>query len=100
VFEAAGVAEAKAVLNADTPVDLVFSDVNLALTENGFALATWIRQQHPDTKVVLTSGAPGAAEKARDLCMDGLMPKPYEHEAVLRRIQALLRQDRRAKRGE
>ena len=30
VFEAADVAEAKAVLNADTPVDLVFADANVA----------------------------------------------------------------------
>jgi CheY-like chemotaxis protein len=39
VFEASNVAEAKAVLDADTPVDLVFSDVNMPGNENGFALA-------------------------------------------------------------
>ena len=41
VFEAADVAEAKAVLNADTPVDLVFADANLPGEENGFMLASW-----------------------------------------------------------
>jgi DNA-binding response OmpR family regulator len=101
VFEAVSVAEARAVLDADTPVDLVFSDVNLPGTENGFALATWIRQHHPDTKVLLTSGVANAAGKASDLCMDGpMLAKPYEHEGVLRRIQALLRQARSAERGQ
>jgi DNA-binding response OmpR family regulator len=52
VFEAAGVAEARAVLDADTPVDLVFTDVN---QQNGFLLASWVRQHHPKTQVLLTS---------------------------------------------
>jgi DNA-binding response OmpR family regulator len=52
VFEAAGVTEAKAVLDAGTPVDLVFTDVN---QENGFMLASWVRQHHPRTQVLVTS---------------------------------------------
>ena len=39
VFEAADTAEAKAMLNADTPVDLVFTDVNMPGAENGLILA-------------------------------------------------------------
>jgi DNA-binding response OmpR family regulator len=96
VFEASNVAEAKAVLDADTPVDLVFSDVNMPGNENGFALAVWIRQRHPDTKVILTSGIANASEKAEGLCEDGLLlVKPYSHDVVLKRIQSLLRQAKR-----
>jgi DNA-binding NtrC family response regulator len=62
VFEGSNVAEAKAVLHADTPIDLVFSDVNMPGNPNGFALAVWIRQRHPNTKVLLTSGIAHAAE--------------------------------------
>ena len=92
VFEAAGVAEAKAVLDADTPVDLVFTDVNLASEENGFMLASWIRQHHPGTQVLLTSGIANATEKAGDLCESGpLLAKPYTPNVVLQRIQTLLR---------
>ena len=95
VFEAAGVAEAKAVLDADTPVDLVFTDVNLASEENGFMLASWIRQHHPGTQVLLTSGIANATEKAGDLCESGpLLAKPYTPDVVLQRIQTLLRQAR------
>jgi DNA-binding response OmpR family regulator len=96
VFEASNVAEAKAVLDADTPVDLVFSDVNMPGNENGFALAVWIRQLHPNTKVILTSGIANATEKAEGLCEDGpLLAKPYSQDVVLQRIQSLLRQAKR-----
>jgi DNA-binding response OmpR family regulator len=96
VFEASNVAEAKAVLDADSPVDLVFSDVNMPGNENGFALAVWIRQRHPETKVILTSGIAHASEKAEGLCEDGpLLAKPYSHDVVLKRIQSLLRQAKR-----
>ena len=96
VFEAAGVAEARAVLDADTPVDLVFTDINLASErENGFMLARWVRQHHPRTQVLLTSGIANATEKAGDLCESGpLLAKPYSHEQVLQRIQTLLRRGR------
>jgi CheY-like chemotaxis protein len=67
VFEAAGVAEARAVLDADVPVDLVFTDVN---RENGLMLASWIRQYRPKIQVLLTSGIANATEKA-DLCGSG-----------------------------
>ena len=93
VFEAAGVAEAKAVLDADAPVDLVFTDINLASeSENGFMLARWVRQHHPRTQVLLTSGIANATEKAGDLCESGpLLAKPYTANVVLQRIQTLLR---------
>lgn len=95
VLEAASVVEAKAVLEADTPVDLVFSDVNLVGSENGFALASWVRQHHPITKVLLTSGVANASEKAGELCAHGpVLPKPYSYAVVLQRIEALLRQAR------
>jgi DNA-binding response OmpR family regulator len=100
VCEASDVAEAKAVLNADTPVDLVFSDVNMPGDENGFALARWIRQHHLDTKVLLTSGVANAAEKTGDLCDEGpLMAKPYTPASVLQRIQSLLRQAKKTGTG-
>jgi DNA-binding response OmpR family regulator len=96
VFEASTVAEAKAIIEADAPVDLVFSDVNMPGNENGFALAVWIRQFHPATQVLLTSGIADATGKAEDLCEDGpLLAKPYSHNVVLSRIQTLLQQAKR-----
>ena len=96
VLEASNAAEAKSVLVADMPVDLVFSDVHMPGEENGFMLARWIRQNYPDTQVLLTSGVANATEKAGDLCEDSPIPKPYSHRAVLRRIRALLNKARNA----
>ena len=84
VCEASDLAEAKAVLDADTAVDLVFTDVNMPGIENGFALASWIRQRHPETRVLLTSGITNATRKAEDLCEDGpLLAKPVQPSAGL-----------------
>ncbi len=94
VFEAVNAAEAKAVLNAGAVVDLVFSDVRMPGEESGVALAGWIRRQHPDTAVLLTSGFADAKE-TRQLPADILvLRKPYALSDVLRHIQILLRQAR------
>jgi DNA-binding response OmpR family regulator len=96
VFEAASVAEAKAVLAADTPIDLVFAEVDLG-NETGFMLASWVRQHHPQTKVLLASSVANAAQKAGDLCDSSpVVAKPYSHEVVLQRIQTLLRRAQQA----
>jgi DNA-binding response OmpR family regulator len=71
----------------------VFTDVNLASEENGFMLASWVRQHHPRTQILLTSGIATATEKAGDLCGSSpLLAKPYTPDVVLQRIQTLLRQ--------
>jgi CheY-like chemotaxis protein len=99
VFEAGSVDEAKSVLLAGTPVELVFSDVQMPGKEDGFALARWIRQHHPGVRVLLTSGISGAAERARDLCEGGpLLAKPYEPATAVQRIQSLLARASRAAR--
>jgi DNA-binding NtrC family response regulator len=98
--EAANAAEAKVVLNAGMRVDLVFTSIRLGTGQNGFMLANWVRQHHPSTKVLLASSIANAAEKAADLCANGPMSaKPSPHDAVLRRIQALLHQARRTGSG-
>ena len=89
VFEARNVAEAKTVLNGDTTVDLVFSDVNMPGKETGFDLEKWLRLYRPRTKVILTSGYPHPTEKTDNL-REPLMPKPYRYALMLRRIQGLL----------
>lgn len=91
VAEAGSADEALAILNSEMPVDLVFSDVQMPGTMNGFGLAQWIRQHRPDLKVILTSGANDAAAEAGDLCDDGpLLAKPYDHIQLVERIKRLL----------
>jgi CheY-like chemotaxis protein len=92
VFEAADGEEAVAILQAsDRKVDLVFSDVQMPRMD-GFSLVRWIRDNQASVRVMLTSGNPAMfAAKATELCLDGPMEaKPYDHETLVRRIQAML----------
>lgn len=91
-FEAADGLEAIKVLqSAEWPVDLVFSDVQMPNLD-GFGLARWIRENRPEVRVLLASANPVAVTaKAADLCNHGpVVPKPYEHAALLARMKRLL----------
>ena len=57
VIEANGADEAVHVLQADVRVDIVFSDVNMPGSMDGFGLAQWVRRERPWLRVILTSGA-------------------------------------------
>lgn len=91
VIEAATGSEAKAVFEAHVAVNVVFSDIQMPGEMDGFALARWVRANHPEIPVVLTSGVARAADAAEDLCESGpLMAKPYEARDVENRIKLLL----------
>jgi DNA-binding NtrC family response regulator len=91
VIEATNDAEAREFLaKGVAQVDAVLADVN-ASGEARFSLATWIRQNHPGTQVILAGTMATAAEKAGDLCQDGpALSKPYDHRLVLDHIKRLL----------
>jgi CheY-like chemotaxis protein len=91
VIEAGHAAEALTVLQSSEEVHVVFSDVQMPGAMDGFGLATWVRQNQPQVKVLLTSGNAKAAATAHDLCEDGpLEAKPYQAQSVLDRIKRLL----------
>ncbi len=91
VIEAGSAAEAITVLTSPEPVDVVFSDIQMPGTMDGFGLATWVRQNRPGLKVLLTSGNARAASAAGDLCEAGpLEQKPYHPQTILSRIKLLL----------
>jgi DNA-binding NtrC family response regulator len=90
VIEGVTAADVWTILNAKVAVDVVFSEVQLPGETDGFALATRVRQRYPQVDVMLSSGVSHAAEKARDLCEDGPVRKPYRAEDVADRIHRLL----------
>jgi CheY-like chemotaxis protein len=91
VIEAGSADEAVRVLNAKTPVDVVFSDINIPGTVDGFGLAQWVQQNRPDVKVVLGTGVAGAAEKAAALgYAEAIIPKPYNRHELERRLRSVL----------
>lgn len=93
VIETVSADEALIVLQAlDVPVDVVFSDVEMPGTMDGFGLSTWIRENRPGIDVILTGSLPRAVNAAANLCENGPLPKPYEHHAVhdqIRRLRAV-----------
>jgi CheY-like chemotaxis protein len=94
VLEGSTAADVMAVLGSGQKIDVVFSEVRLRGRVNGFGLARWVREHHPDVDMILTSGPARAADRASDLCDDGPLEKPYEPQEVVRRVN-LLRERRR-----
>jgi len=91
VIEAVSADEAIIVLSrSETPVDIVFSDIDMPGSMDGFGLSKWIRGNRPDIDVVLTGTVPRAVNAAHELCENGPLPKPYESQAVLNHIRRLL----------
>ena len=96
VIEADGVAAALKVLERQ-PVDLLFSDVVMPGTMNGFDLAEWVPATRPGVKVLLTSGFPdarmdGRIDSSHDVA-DGsprILGKPYCKEDLARALRDLL----------
>jgi DNA-binding response OmpR family regulator len=94
VLEGVSAADALAVLGSGQQIDFVLSEVRLRGKVNGFALAHMVREQYPNVDVILTSSVTRAADKARNLCEESPLEKPYEPHEVVRRIN-LLRERRR-----
>jgi DNA-binding NtrC family response regulator len=91
VIEAVNADEAMTVLlHRDTVADIVFSDIEMPGTIDGFGLAKWIREHRPGTEIVLAGTVPRSVDAAKELCEAGPLPKPYEAQAVHDHIRRLL----------
>jgi CheY-like chemotaxis protein len=91
VIEAADADEAVLVLTQpDLVVDVLFSDIEMPGSMDGFGLAQWTRANRPDLEVILTGSVPRAVNAAANLCEEGPVPKPYEPQSVHDRIRRLL----------
>lgn len=90
VIEAANADEALALLDGVAPVSLVFTDIQMPGTMDGLGLALFIRDAYPKLPIILTSGAVRPPATGEPLTFFG---KPYDPEAVVRRVKALLDED-------
>jgi DNA-binding NtrC family response regulator len=91
VIEAVSADEAMTVLmHKETQVDMVFSDIEMPGSTDGFGLSKWIRDNRPGIDIILTGTVPRALKAAKELCDDGPLPKPYEPQAVHDYIRRLL----------
>jgi DNA-binding NtrC family response regulator len=90
VLEAVNAAEARgAVSNGRESIDIVLMDVKGVPSEGGFALASWLRSNHPAIKVLLGGTIAKVLQLAGDLCNDG--PEGgLDYRLVLDHIRRLL----------
>jgi DNA-binding NtrC family response regulator len=88
VLEASTAAEAQSVFEAGEPIELVFSDVTMPGDLDGRGLALWVRHEHPDVQIILTSGAVTARE-AGGIAV--FLRKPYGLDELERTIKTLLK---------
>ena len=99
VIEATDAAEALVVLcSGEFTIDVVFTDVNIPGSMNGFGLARWVRANRPLIEVIITSGAE-KAEVAQELCgSDQFLQKPYGPAIVEQMIRRASTRQRRSRR--
>jgi len=91
-IEADGPRIALALLGAER-IDLLFSDVVMPGPMDGFELADEVARRWPETKVLLTSGFPGAAMTDRLEAYRGsirLLGKPYRREELAQALRLVL----------
>ena len=83
VIEAVDAEEAVALLDANRSIGLVFTDVTMPGSMDGNALAAWIADRYPGTKILLSSA----------VIQDSALPflaKPYSFVDLQQRIEAML----------
>jgi CheY-like chemotaxis protein len=91
VAEAGSADEAIHIMKSDMRIDILFSEVAMPGSLDGFGLAHWVRRRRPDIKVILTSGAERTAKSAGELCEIGpMLAKPYDHGELAQQIRTLL----------
>ena len=91
VIEANSAEEAlQALTHATFDIDIVLADVELPGDMNGFQLSHWVRQNKPETEIVLSSAIERTADVAGDLCEKGpALAKPYHPQTVVDHIKRL-----------
>jgi DNA-binding NtrC family response regulator len=88
-IEAANSSEALELLDADIPVDVLFTDINMPGEMDGLELAACVHQRRPHVHLVVTSGKRALADCV--LPDNGtFLPKPYGFYDLVRVIERKL----------
>lgn len=91
VIEATNADEAMIILqHTEIDVDVLFSDVEMPGSMDGFQLSKWLRANRPGVDVILTGTISRAADAAAELCDSGSLPKPYQPQIAVDRIKQLM----------
>ena len=80
-YEAGDAAEAIAIMEGNSEITVVFTDIQMPGTMDGIALARYVRRRWPPTIIVVSSGKaePMTGALANDI---PFLPKPYEQRRL------------------
>ena len=88
VLEAANADEAIQMLERDSDIRLVFTDIDMPGSMNGLQLAAAVRDRWPPVRIIATSGH--FKIQAGDLPADArFIPKPYQSAQIVSAIREL-----------
>ena len=91
VVQASNGDEAQRVLQSDSPIDLLLTDVVMPGTRDGFVLSKQARQLKPGIKVLHVTGYPDRFKAHPEMMKHGrIMQKPLDRAALLERVGQLL----------
>lgn len=77
-------------LKSSSPIDILFTDVNLPGDMDGAALARRARELRPGLPVIYTSGSGPAIEQLQPVIGSMFVPKPYDPFNVGRLLEYLV----------
>jgi two-component system, response regulator PdtaR len=91
VIEARSADRAQTILQTtSTPVDVLFTDVQMPGRIDGIQLIQWVQANRPLVIVILTSGDSTKIEAARSLMRPiTIFPKPYDFEEVAKFVRGI-----------
>jgi CheY-like chemotaxis protein len=76
---------------AESAVDVLFTDVQMPGQADGIQLVHWIRGNRPNVAVIVTSGDAAKIAAARLLLKhEPVLPKPYDFEHVVETVRTVL----------
>lgn len=87
VVEAATGEEAIALCHSDTSIDMVFTDINLGGSTDGWDVAECFRSVRPDVPVLYTSGK--SLDPGRGVAESVFVSKPYYESDILNALRRL-----------
>ncbi len=95
VLNAGTASEAIDIINKRPEIDLLFSDVVMPGGMDGFALAQYVKQNHPKIKILLASGFTHKTnEQQREETGQSMLRKPYRKTELVNHVRKTLDSDK------
>lgn len=89
VLEASNADEALQIMNANSSIGAIFTDIDMPGSMNGLKMAECIQQSHPNVAIMLTSGHLKIPKNSLPARVP-FLPKPYEVDGIVTHIRALI----------